>query len=104
MRLIDFGLALAGDKAGAVPTSDEVCGTPCYMAPEVKYAGKKGVKRYSAPADWYTLGVLIYELTEQQARLASPRRSSPRLASPRLASPRLASPRLASPRLALPCL
>ena len=63
VRLIDFGLALGG--ANDVPTSDEMCGTPCYMAPEVRYAGKKGVKKYSAPADWYTLGVLMYELTEQ---------------------------------------
>ena len=36
------------------------------MAPEVRYAGRKGVKKYSAPADWYTLGVLLYELTEQR--------------------------------------
>jgi hypothetical protein len=49
-----------------MPTSDELCGTPCYMAPEVRHAGKKGVKRYSAPADWFTLGVLMYEMTEQR--------------------------------------
>ena len=49
MRLIDFGLALAGTDG--VPFSDELCGTPCYMAPEVRYAGKKGVKKYSGPAD-----------------------------------------------------
>ena len=36
------------------------------MAPEVRYAGKKHVKRYSGGADWYTLGVLLYELTEQR--------------------------------------
>ena len=75
MRLIDFGLALggiagnSGASSGAcssgVPSSDELCGTPCYMAPEVKNAGKKG-KRYSGPADWFTLGVLMYELTEKQ--------------------------------------
>ena len=64
VRLIDFGLALRGD--GAIATSDELCGTPCYMAPEVRYAGRKNSKRYSAPADWYTLGVLLYELTEQR--------------------------------------
>ena len=64
VRLIDFGLALAGD--GQLPTSDELCGTPCYMAPEVAFAGRRGAKPYSAPADWYTLGVLLYELTEQR--------------------------------------
>ena len=63
VRLIDFGLALAGTDN--LPLSDELCGTPCYMAPEVRYAGKKGVKKYSGAADWYTLGVLLYELTEQ---------------------------------------
>ena len=66
VRLIDFGLALGGLDSDEMPTSDEMCGTPCYMAPEVKYAGKKGVKRYSSAADWFTLGVLMYELTEQR--------------------------------------
>jgi len=42
----------------------EHCGTPCYMAPEVKSASRKKVA-YAHPADWYTLGVLMYELTEQ---------------------------------------
>jgi len=62
VRLIDFGLALQGEKE--MPTSTEVCGTPCYMAPEVKSAGRKKVA-YGNHADWYTLGVLMYELTEQ---------------------------------------
>jgi len=62
VRLIDFGLALAGD--GVMPTSMEHCGTPCYMAPEVKSASRKKVA-YCKEADWYTLGVLMYELTEQ---------------------------------------
>ena len=57
VRLIDFGLALAGTDR--VPEAEELCGTPCYMAPEVKDAGKKGTKKYSAPADWFTLGVLM---------------------------------------------
>uniref|UniRef100_A0A7S3BPB6 cGMP-dependent protein kinase n=1 Tax=Haptolina ericina TaxID=156174 RepID=A0A7S3BPB6_9EUKA len=62
VRLIDFGLALQGD--GKMPNSMEHCGTPCYMAPEVKSASRKK-KEYTHPADWYTLGVLMYELTEQ---------------------------------------
>ena len=64
VRLIDFGLALSG--GGGIPTSDELCGTPCYMAPEVLHSGKKGVKKYSAPADWFTLGVLLYEMSEKE--------------------------------------
>ena len=53
VRLIDFGLALAG--AGQMPTSMEHCGTPCYMAPEVKQAARRR-QDYSHAADWYTLG------------------------------------------------
>ena len=64
VRLIDFGLAAAGTNA--MPFSDEMCGTPCYMAPEVKNAGRKGVKKYSGAADWFTLGVLLYEMSEQR--------------------------------------
>jgi len=64
VRLIDFGLAVAGTDC--MPVSDEMCGTPCYMAPEVKNAGRKGYKKYSAAADWYTLGVLLYEMSEQR--------------------------------------
>jgi len=60
VRLVDFGLALKGD--GKMPVSDEVCGTPCYMAPEVKNIVGRG---YSVAADWYTFGVLMYELSEQ---------------------------------------
>ena len=63
VRLIDFGLALKGEN-GKMPSSLECCGTPCYMAPEVKLVDKMR-KKYGAEADWYTLGVLMYELTEQ---------------------------------------
>lgn len=68
VRLVDFGMALIGNGASPeqmreMPVSDEVCGTPCYMAPEVKARCLEG---YSSPADWYTLGVLLYELSEQQ--------------------------------------
>jgi serine/threonine protein kinase len=64
VRLIDFGLAVGG--TGSMPFSAELCGTPCYMAPEVRHGRRKGAPKYSGPADWYTLGVLLYEMTEQQ--------------------------------------
>ena len=66
VRLVDFGLALMGQDGDMreMPVSDEVCGTPCYMAPEVKNILPNS-KGYSSPADWYTLGVLMYELSEQ---------------------------------------
>ena len=64
MRLID-GL-LRGD--GELPSSTEVAGTSFYMAPEVSFAGDKKYgppPPYGAGADWWTFGVLLYELTEQ---------------------------------------
>jgi serine/threonine protein kinase/CRP-like cAMP-binding protein len=64
VRLIDFGLAVGG--TGSMPFSAELCGTPCYMAPEVRHGRRKGAPKYSGPADWYTLGVLLYEMSEQQ--------------------------------------
>ena len=67
VRLIDFGLALVG-TGGYGGISDEECGTSGYMAPEVTRAikGKTPTqKKYTAAADWWTLGVLLYELTER---------------------------------------
>ena len=65
IRMIDFGLALLGTDA--LPTSTEVAGTAFYMAPEVSFGGDKSrgpPPPYSQGADWWTFGVLLYELTE----------------------------------------
>lgn len=53
IKLIDFGLAqpLANDKTYTL------CGTPQYMAPEILL--RKG---YGLAADWWALGILIYEM------------------------------------------
>ena len=65
VRMIDFGLALLGTDS--MPTSTECAGTSFYMAPEVSFGGDA---RYGPPppyaqgADWWTFGVLLYELTE----------------------------------------
>ena len=64
VRLIDFGLALQGEKA--MPSSLEIAGTTFYMAPEVYHADAKGAKPYGAAADWWTLGILLYELSEHE--------------------------------------
>ena len=53
-NLIDMGLAKilpSGERAYSV------CGTPEYMAPEV-FLGKG----YGLEADWWTVGILLYEL------------------------------------------
>jgi len=55
-KLCDFGLAavLSCEDGGKAYT---VCGTPEYMAPEVA----EGSSGYTRAADWWSLGVLIYE-------------------------------------------
>jgi serine/threonine protein kinase len=89
VRLCDMGLAMAGK--GGVPTTDKCAGTLCYMAPEAKRG-----KKYGAPADWYTVGVLMYELTEKDLpfggdppfndykKVAEEDRTSPPLVPPHL--------------------
>jgi len=59
IRLIDMGLAARFDpKAGR----NSRVGTDCYMAPEVRFARRRR-QAYGKSADWYTVGVLLYEFT-----------------------------------------
>ena len=52
--LTDFGLAkILKDDAQAY----SFCGTPEYLAPEVILG-----KGHNRPADWWTLGILTYEM------------------------------------------
>lgn len=53
-KLTDFGLAKLIDKEDVALT---FCGTPEYLAPEVILG-----KGHNRPADWWTLGILIYEM------------------------------------------
>jgi len=58
-KITDFGLAKRLDAEGAGSHSDEVLGTPSYMAPE--QAGAKA--REIGPAtDVYALGAILYEM------------------------------------------
>lgn len=54
LKLADYGLAVS-----LLPTAEHitVCGTPAYMSPEVAHA-----QPYSASADVYSLGCLLYAL------------------------------------------
>ena len=53
-KLTDFGLAKFIEKEEKALT---FCGTPDYLAPEVILG-----KGHNRPADWWTLGVLTYEM------------------------------------------
>lgn len=55
LKLIDFGLAVR--LAGPMGTTSGQTGTPPFMAPEIIASAHN---RYSYPADWYAVGLVIY--------------------------------------------
>lgn len=68
-KVIDFGIAKAlggrlGDGAGATTQTQQIVGTPEYMAPEQASMGGLDV---DTRADVYSLGVLLYELMSGSA-------------------------------------
>ena len=64
VRLIDFGIATRS-KNSKPPTSDVECGSGVYVAPEITSVFETG-KPYSFACDWFSFGVLMYELMEQR--------------------------------------
>lgn len=65
MRLIDFGVSKQGVNKEKRTTSKETCGTMGYMAPEVAGIDETG-KAYSYECDWFSYGVLVYEICEHE--------------------------------------
>lgn len=56
IKLIDFGLARTTDDSN-VAENYSFCGSPIYIAPETLLGAK-----YDKRADFYALGVLLYEM------------------------------------------
>ena len=54
LKIIDFGLAKV---LGPRQTTDSVCGTPAYMAPEVIQG-----EMYRFEAEWWSVGIVLYEM------------------------------------------
>lgn len=55
VKLADFGLSKMGVKGAGATYS--ICGTPEYLAPEILFRSGHG-----KAVDWWTLGVLLYEM------------------------------------------
>lgn len=66
VKVLDFGLVLEEDRKGSL-TDDQILGTVRYMAPE-QAAGQK----VSAAADWYAVGVMLYEALVGRPPFAGP--------------------------------
>lgn len=56
-KLVDFGFSTSGNSQGMLKT---FCGTPAYLAPEI--LDGKFTNGYTKIVDWWSFGILIYEL------------------------------------------
>lgn len=58
VKILDFGLAFAGNQQGELTDSGTIIGTPSYLSPE-QAEGKKADER----SDLFSLGCILYRLT-----------------------------------------
>ncbi|MBL0698769.1 protein kinase [Comamonas sp. JC664] len=77
--LLDFGLVT--DVSGT-PREERAAGTPRYMAPEQAASGALG-----AAADWYSVGVMLYEVLTGRLPMEVPENGSGGPVAPRLLAP-----------------
>lgn len=75
IRLIDMGLATR--MTAKTPKRMSRVGTECYMAPEVRWA-KDRRQPYGVSADWYTVGVLLYEFSAGDLPYENPEADVPK--------------------------
>lgn len=61
IKLADFGSAAKLSQFGTV-TSMMPVGTPDYIAPEVLSSMERQRKSYGKPCDWWSLGIVAYEM------------------------------------------
>jgi serine/threonine protein kinase len=57
IKLIDFGFARPADSSTRMHT---ICGTPAYLSPE--QLDQKFTNGYTNSCDWWSFGIVIYEL------------------------------------------
>ena len=60
--LTDFGLSKEFSASDTLRRAYSYCGTIEYMAPEIISGEYKGVKGHDQSVDWWSVGVLAYEL------------------------------------------
>lgn len=71
-KLVDFGFSTSANSQGMLHT---LCGTPAYLAPEI--LDGKFTNGYTKIVDWWSFGILIYELLTGKTPFSKSNKESP---------------------------